>query len=193
MITINLVPRARKRRQLQGQLTHEDRMLIFVVVAILVVLLASFGYAKFLVIHTQNHLADLQNQIAALGEEQKLLDLNRSLAQQSLSMETNLSTAVHSQTSMNQILDDLGKDVPKECVLTEVDTTMQGGQLKVAASSTQFVNLVRMFNALSSDKKFSSVHIDAYQVPYSTGVSATGAAAQATMNLSLKWTGGSNG
>ncbi len=190
MITINLVPRARRRRESQ-QLTHEDRTLIFVVIAVLIALAGSYVYARFLVTKAQTHLADLQGQISVLGEEQKLLDLNRSLAQRSLSMETNLVTAIQSQANINQVLDDLGKDVPKNCVLTEVDATLQGGQLKITAGSTQFINLVRLFNALSGDRKFASVRINTYQVPYSTGTgSVGGTATQATMNLSLTWVGG---
>ena len=65
MITINLVPQARRRRQ--TQLTREDRTLIFVVVAVLVVLAATYGYSRLIVTQTTNHLADLNTQIAALG------------------------------------------------------------------------------------------------------------------------------
>src|SRR5664280_3016446 len=111
MTTINLVPHARKRRQ--TQLTQEDRTLIFVVLAVLVVLAASYGYARWTVAQTTNHLADLNTQVAALDSEQKLLDLNRALAQRSMAMETNLTTAVQLQINTNQVLDDLAKDLPK--------------------------------------------------------------------------------
>ena len=188
MITINLVPRARRRRQ--TQLTHEDRTLIFVVVAVLVVLALSYGYGRWTVVRTTNHLADLNAQIAALGGEQKLLDLNRALAQRSLAMETNLTTAVQLQVNTNQVLDDLAKDLPKACTLTEADITVLPGTLVIAATSSQFVDLVRFFNALSADKKFKDVHIDGYQVPYATGVAAQGPQAKATMNLTLTWVGG---
>lgn len=189
MITINLVPSARKRRQ--TQLTHEDRTLIFVVVAVLVVLAASYGYARLLVVQTTNHLANLNAQIAALDSEQKLLDLNRSLAQRSLTMETNLATAVQLQINTNQVLDDLAKDLPKACTLTQTDITVLPGTVVLSATSTQFVDLVRFFNALSADKKFKDVHIDGYQVPYATGVSVQGQPqAKATMNLTLTWVGG---
>jgi Tfp pilus assembly protein PilN len=188
MITINLVPNARRRRQ--SQLTREDRTLIFVVVAVLVVLALSYGYARWTVVRTTNHLADLNAQIAALGGEQKLLDLNRALAQRSLAMETNLTTAVQLQVNTNQVLDDLAKDLPKVCTLTEADITVLPGTLVIAATSSQFVDLVRFFNALSADKKFKGVHIDGYQVPYATGVAAQGPQAKATMNLTLTWVGG---
>lgn len=188
MITINLVPRARRRRQ--TQLTHEDRTLIFVVVAILVVLAASYSYARWIVAQETNHLADLNTQIAALDSEQKLLDLNRSLAQRSLAMETNVVTAVQSQVNTNQVLDDLAKDLPKACTLTQTDMTILPGTLVIAATSSQFVDLVRFFNALSADKKFKDVHIDGYQVPYATGTVVQGPQAQATMNLTLTWVGG---
>ncbi|MCX6097419.1 MAG: hypothetical protein NTZ77_02875, partial [Caldiserica bacterium] len=105
MITINLVPHARKRRQ--TQLGREDKTLIFVVVAVLVVLAASYGYARWMVGQTTTDLADLNSKIAALDSEQKLLDLNRSLAQRSLAMETNLATAAQLQSNTNQALDDL--------------------------------------------------------------------------------------
>jgi len=188
MITINLVPRARRRRQ--TQLTHEDRTLIFVVVAILVVLAASYSYARWIVAQTTTHLADLNTQIAALDSEQKQLDLNRSLAQRSLAMETNVVTAVQSQVNTNQVLDDLAKDLPKACTLTQTDMTILPGTLVIAATSSQFVDLVRFFNALSADKKFKDVHIDGYQVPYATGAVVQGPQTQATMNLTLTWVGG---
>ena len=188
MITINLVPRARRRRQ--TQLTHEDRTLIFVVVAILVVLAASYSYARWIVAQTTTHLADLNTQIAALNSEQKLLDLNRSLAQRSLAMETNITTAVQLQINTNQILDDLAKDLPKACALTQTDMTILPGTLVIAATSSQFVDLVWFFNALSVDKKFKDVHIDGYQIPYGTGAVVQGLQAQATMNLTLTWVGG---
>jgi len=188
MITINLVPHARRRRQ--THLTHEDRTLIFVVVAVLVVLAASYGYARLLVAQTTHHLADLNTQIAALDSEQKLLDLNRLLAQRSLAMETNLATAVQLQIDTNQVLDDLAKDLPKACTLTQTDITVLPGTVKIAATSSQFVDLVRFFNALSADPKFNDVHIDGYQVPYATGVIIQGQQAKATMNLTLTWVGG---
>ncbi len=188
MITINLVPHARRRRQ--AQLTHEDRTLIFVVVAVLVVLAASYGYARWIVAQETNHLADINTQIAALDSEQKLLDLNRSLAQRSLAMETNVVTAVQLQVNTNQVLDDLAKDLPKACTLTQTDMTVLPGTLVIAATSSQFVDLVRFFNALSADKKFKDVHIDGYQVPYATDTAVQGPQAKATMNLTLTWVGG---
>jgi len=188
MITINLVPHARRRRQ--TRLTHEDKMLVFVIVAVLVVLAASYGYARWTVVQTTNHLADLNADIAALGGEQKLLDLNRSLAQRSLAMETNLATAVQLQINTNQILDDLAKDLPKACTLTQTDITAISGTVKFSVSSSQFVDLVRFFNALSADPKFKNVHIDGYQVPYATGAVVQGPQAKATMNLTLTWVGG---
>jgi Tfp pilus assembly protein PilN len=188
MITINLVPQARRRRQ--TQLTHEDRTLIFVVVAVLVVLAASYGYARLLVGQTRNHLADLNTQIAALDSEQKLLDLNRKLAQRSLAMETNVVTAVQLQVNTNQLLDDLAKDLPKACTLTQTDITALPGTVVLSATSSQFVDLVRFFNALSADPKFKDVHIDGYQVPYATGAVVQGPQAKATMNLTLTWVGG---
>jgi len=188
MITINLVPKARKKRQ--TQLGREDKTLIFVAAAVLAVLALSYGYARFLVYKTTAHLADLNTQIAALDSEQKLLDLNRSLAQRSLAMETNISTAVQLQTNTNQVLDDLGKDLPKACTLTQTDITVLPGTIKVAATSAQFIDLVRFFNALSADAKFKDVHIDGYQIPYSTGGVVQGPKPQSTMNLSLKWVGG---
>jgi len=188
MITINLVPRARKRRQ--THLTHEDKMLIFVVVAVLVVLAASYGYARLLVVQTTNHLADLNAKIAALDSEQKLLDLNRSLAQRSLAMETNLATAVQLQVNTNQVLDDLAKDLPKACILTQTDITAIPGTVELSVSSSQFVNLVRFFNALSADTKFKDVHIDGYQIPYATGTVVQGLQPKSTMNLTLTWVGG---
>jgi hypothetical protein len=60
----------------------------------------------------------------------------------------------------------------------------------VAATSAQFIDLVRFFNALSADAKFKGVHIDGYQIPYSTGVVQQGLQQKATMNLSLTWAGG---
>jgi len=188
MITINLVPRARKRRQ--TQLTHEDRTLIFVVVAVLVVLAASYGYARWIVAQTTNHLADLNTQIAGLDSEQKLLDLNRALAQRSMVMETNLVTAVQLQVNTNQLLDDLAKDLPKACTLTQTDITALPGTVVLSVTSNQFVDLVRFFNALSADPKFKDVHIDGYQVPYATGAVVQGPEAKATMNLTLTWVGG---
>jgi Tfp pilus assembly protein PilN len=188
MITINLVPHARKRRQ--TQLTQEDRTLIFVVLAVLVVLAASYGYARWTVAQTTNHLADLNTQVAALDSEQKLLDLNRALAQRSMAMETNLTTAVQLQINTNQVLDNLAKDLPKACTLTQTDITVLPGTLVITATSTQFVDLVRFFNALSADKKFKNVHIDGYQIPYVTGTVIQGPQAKATMNLTLTWVGG---
>jgi Tfp pilus assembly protein PilN len=188
MITINLVPHARKRRQ--TQLTQEDRSVIFVVLAVLVVLAASYGYARWTVAQTTNHLADLNTQVAALDSEQKLLDLNRALAQRSMAMETNLTTAVQLQINTNQVLDDLAKDLPKACTLTQTDITVLPGTLVITATSTQFVDLVRFFNALSADKKFKNVHIDGYQIPYATGTVVQGPQAKATMNLTLTWVGG---
>lgn len=188
MITINLVPHARKRRQ--TQLTREDKTLIFVVVAVLVLLAASYAYARLLVIQTTDHLADLNTQIATLDSEQKLLDLNRSLAKRSLAMETNLATAVELQINTNQVLDDLARDLPKACTLTQTDITVLPGTVEIAATSLQFIDLVRFFNALSADTKFRDVHIDGYQVPYSTGVPVQGPAPKATMNLTLTWVGG---
>jgi len=188
MITINLVPNARRRRQ--TQLTHEDWTLIFVVIAVLVVLAASYGYARWIVAQETNHLADLNVQIAALDGEQKLLDLNRALAQRSMVMETNVVTAVQLQVNTNQLLDDLAKDLPKVCILTQTDITVLPGTVVLSASSSQFVDLVRFFNALSADKKFKDVHIDGYQIPYATGVVVQGLQSQATMNLTLIWVGG---
>jgi Tfp pilus assembly protein PilN len=188
MITINLVPNARRRRQ--TQLTHEDWTLIFVVIAVLVVLAASYGYARWIVAQETNHLADLNVQIAALDGEQKLLDLNRALAQRSMAMETNVVTAVQLQVNTNQLLDDLAKDLPKVCILTQTDITVLPGTVVLSASSSQFVDLVRFFNALSADKKFKDVHIDGYQIPYATGVVVQGLQSQATMNLTLTWVGG---
>jgi Tfp pilus assembly protein PilN len=165
-------------------------MLIFVVVAVLVVLAASYGYARLLVVQTTNHLADLNAKIAALDSEQKLLDLNRSLAQRSLAMETNLATAVQLQVNTNQVLDDLAKDLPKACTLTRADITAIPGTVELSVSSSQFVDLVRFFNALSADPKFKGVHIDGYQIPYATGAVVQGPQAKATMNLTLTWVGG---
>ena len=188
MITINLVPHARRRRQ--THLTHEDKMLIFVVVAVMLVLAASYGYARWTVVQTTNHLVDLNADIAALGGEQKLLDLNRSLAQRSLTMETNLVTAVQLQVNTNQLLDDLAKDLPKACVVTQTDITAIPGTVALSVNSSQFVDLVRFFNALSADPKFKDVHIDGYQIPYATGTVVQGLQAKATMNLTLTWVGG---
>jgi Tfp pilus assembly protein PilN len=188
MITINLVPHARRRRQ--TQLTHQDRTLIFVVVAVVVVLAVSYGYARLLVAQTTTHLGDLNTQIAALDSEQKLLDLNRSLAQRSLAMEANLVTAVQLQVNTNQLLDDLAKDLPKACTLTETDITVLPRTMAIVATSNQFVDLVRFFNALSVDPKFKNVHIDGYQIPYATGTVVQGPQAKATMNLTLTWVGG---
>ena len=191
MITINLVPHARRRRQ--TQLTHEDRTLIFVVIAVLVVLAASYGYARLLVSQTTAHLADLNGQIAALDAEQKLFDLNRSLAARSLSMETNLATAVQLQVNTNQVLDDLAKDLPKACTLTQTNITVLPGTMEIGVTSSQFIDLVRFFNALSADVKFKDVHISGYQIPYTTGVALQGQQAMSTMNLTLTWVGGKNG
>jgi Tfp pilus assembly protein PilN len=188
MITINLVPHARKRRE--THLTHEDRTLIFVVVAVLVVLAASYGYARLLVAQRTTHLDDLNTQIAALDSEQKLLDLNRSLAQRSLAMETNLATAVQLQINTNQVLDDLAKDLPKACTLTQTDITAIPGTVVLSVTSSQFVDLVRFFNALSADPKFENVHIEGYQIPYATGTVVQGPQPKATMNLTLTWVGG---
>jgi Tfp pilus assembly protein PilN len=188
MITINLVPNARRRRE--TQLTHEDRTLIFVVLAVLVVLAASYGYARWTVVQATTHLADLNAQIAALSSEQKLLDLNRALTQRSLLMENNVATAVQLQVNTNRILDDLAKDLPKACTLTQTEITVLPGTLVIAATSTEFVDLVRFFNALSADKKFKNVHIDSYQIPYATGAVVQGPLAKATMNLTLTWVGG---
>ncbi len=190
MITINLVPNLRRRRQ--SQLSREDKTLTFVVVAVLVVLAVSYGYARWTVAQTTTQLADLNTQIAALGSEQKLLDLNRALAQRSMAMETNLTTAVQLQVNTNQVLDDLAKDLPKACTLTQADITVLPGTVVVTAASTQFVDLVRFFNALSADKKFKNVHIDGYQVPYAAGAVVQGPPVQATMNLTLTWVGGGN-
>lgn len=188
MITINLVPNARKRRQ--THLTREDNTLIFVVVAVLVVLAASYGYARWIVAQETNHLADLNVQIAALDSEQKLLDLNRALAQRSMAMETSLVTAVQLQVNTNQLLDDLAKDLPKVCILTQTDITTIPGTVAVSVNSSQFVDLVRFFNALSADPKFKDVHIDGYQIPYTIGTVVQGPQAKATMNLTLTWVGG---
>jgi Tfp pilus assembly protein PilN len=188
MVTINLAPQAHRRRQ--TYLDREDKTLIFVVLAVLVVLAASHGYARFIVHKTTARLGDVNAQIAALNSEQKLLDLNRALAQRSLVMETNVAATVQLQVNTNQVLDDIGKDMPKTCLLTQTDITILPGTIKVTASSAQFVDLARFFNALSADAKFKDVHIDGYQVPYSTGVVQQGPQAQATMNLSLTWVGG---
>ena len=188
MITINLLPHARKRRQ--TQLGREDKTLIFVVVAVLAVLAASYGYARWMVGQTTTDLADLNGKIAALDSEQKLLDLNRSLAQRSLAMETNLATAVQLQVNTNQVLDDLGKDLPKACILTQTDITAIAGTVALSVNSSQFVDLVRFFNALSVDPKFRDVKIAGYQVPYATGTAIQGPPPKATMNLTLTWVGG---
>jgi len=191
MITINLVPHARRRQQVQ--LTHEDRMLMFVVLAVLLVLAATYGYARWTVIRTSNHLADLNAQITALASEQKLLDLNRSLAKRSLAMESNIGAAVKLQIDTNRMLDDLAKDLPKACLLTQANLTVLTGTIDISASSAQFVDLVRFFNALSADVKFKNVKITGYQVPYATGAVTQGLQPQATMNLTVTWVGGSNG
>jgi Tfp pilus assembly protein PilN len=188
MITINLVPQARRRRQ--TRLTREDKTLIFVVVAVLLVLAASYGYARWTVMQTTNDLADLNAQIAALEGEQKLLDLNRALAQRSLTMETNLAAAVALQVNTNQLLDDLAKDLPKACIVSQTDITTIPGVVSLSVNSSQFVDLVRFFNALSADPKFKDVHIDGYQIPYAVGTVAQGPQAKATMNLTLTWVGG---
>jgi Tfp pilus assembly protein PilN len=188
MITINLVPQARRRRQ--TRLTREDKTLIFVVIAVLAVLAASYGYARWTVLQRTNDLADLNAQIAALDGEQKLFDLNRALAQRSLAMETNLTTAVQLQVNTNQLLDDIAKDLPKACIVTQMDITAIPGTVALSVSSSQFVDLVRFFNALSTDPKFRGVLISGYQIPYATGPAAQGPQAQATMNLTLTWVGG---
>ncbi len=188
MITINLLPHARKRRQ--TQLGREDKTLIFVVVAVLAVLAASYGYARWMVGQTTTDLADLNGKIAALGGEQKLLDLNRSLAQRSLAMETNIATAAQLQSNTNQALDDLAKDLPKACTVTQTDMAVLPGTMEIAATSTQFIDLVRFFNALSVDPKFRDVKIAGYQVPYATGTAVQGPQPKATMNLTLTWVGG---
>jgi Tfp pilus assembly protein PilN len=188
MITINLVPQARRRRQ--TRLTREDKTLMFVVVAVLLVLAASYGYARWTVMQTTNDLADLNAQIAALEGEQKLLDLNRALAQRSLTMETNLAAAVALQVNTNQLLDDLAKDLPKACIVSQTDITTIPGVVSLSVNSSQFVDLVRFFNALSADPKFKDVHIDGYQIPYAVGTVAQGPQAKATMNLTLTWVGG---
>jgi Tfp pilus assembly protein PilN len=188
MITINLVPQARRRRK--TQLTREDRTLIFVVVAVLLVLAASYGYARWTVMQTTNDLADLNAKIAALEPEQKLLDLNRTLAQRSLAMEMNLAAAVELQVDTNQLLDDLAKDLPKACVVSQTDITTIPGTVALSVNSSQFVDLVRFFNALGADPKFKDVHIDGYQIPYAVGTVVQGPQAKATMNLTLTWVGG---
>jgi Tfp pilus assembly protein PilN len=160
------------------------------VIAVLVVLAASYGYARWTAVQTTNHLADLNAQIASLDSEQRLLDLNRSLAQRSLAMETNLATAVQLQINTNQVLDDLAKDLPKACTLTQTDITAIPGTVVLSVTSSQFVDLVRFFNALSADPKFQGVHIDGYQVPYGTGAVVQGQQAKSTMNLTLTWVGG---
>jgi cell division protein FtsL len=193
MITINLVPQARKRRQ--TQLTREDRTLIFVVIAVMIVLAASYVYARVLVYRTQANLADLQQQIAALDGEQKLLDLNRQLAQQSLTMERNLVASVQSQVDMNRVLDDVARDQPKVVTLTAFDFTPLDGRIQMTATGKNFIDLVRFFNALLADTRFQDVRIEAYSIPYETPqAGASALQQQATMNLSLTWKGGgSNG
>jgi len=188
MITINLVPQARRRRN--TQLTREDKTLIFVVVAVLLVLAASYGYARWTVMQTTNDLADLNAKIAALDGEQKLLDLNRTLAQRSLAMEMNLAAAVQLQVDTNQLLDDLAKDLPKACIVSQTDITTIPGTVALSVNSSQFVDLVRFFNALGADPKFKDVHIDGYQIPYAVGTVVQGPQAKATMNLTLTWVGG---
>jgi len=188
MITINLVPQARRRRK--TQLTREDKTLIFVVVAVLLVLGASYGYARWTVMQTTNNLADLNAKIAALDAEQKLLDLNRTLAQRSLAMEMNLAAAAQLQVNTNQLLDDLAKDLPKACIVSQTDITTIPGTVALSVNSSQFVDLVRFFNALGADPKFKDVHIDGYQIPYAVGTVVQGPQAKATMNLTLTWVGG---
>jgi Tfp pilus assembly protein PilN len=188
MITINLVPQARRRRQ--TSLTREDRTLIFVFIAVLAVLAASYGYARWTVMQTTNDLADLNAQIAALDGEQRLFDLNRALAQRSLAMETNLTTAVQLQVNTNQLLDDIARDLPKACIVTQMDITTIPGTVALSVNSSQFVDLVRFFNALGADPKFKDVHIDGYQIPYAVGTAVQGPQAKATMNLTLTWVGG---
>lgn len=190
MITINLLPQARKKRQ--TQLTHQDKTLIFVIVAVLVVLAGSYAFVKVTAMQETARLADLNAQIAALGDQQKLLDTNRALAQRSLAMEANLATAVGLQINTNVVLDDVARDLPKACTLTQAHLTPLSGGLELNASSAQFVNLVRFFNALSADKRFKDVHIDSYQVPYTTGVAVQGPQAEATMTLTATWVGGTN-
>ncbi|HPS69817.1 MAG TPA: hypothetical protein PLO19_03610 [Candidatus Cryosericum sp.] len=190
MITINLLPQARKKRQ--AQLTHQDKMLIFVIVAVLLVLAGSYAFVRVTAMRETAHLADLNAQIGALGDQQKLLDTNRALAQRSLTMETNLATAVGLQVNTNLVLDDVARDLPKACTLTQAHLTPLSGALELNASSAQFVNLVRFFNALSADKRFSGVHIDSYQVPYTTGPAVQGPQGEATMTLTATWVGGPN-
>jgi Tfp pilus assembly protein PilN len=193
MIMINLVPQARRRRR--TQLTREDRTLIFVVAAVLMVLLASYVYARVIVYRTQAHLTDLQQQIAALDGEQQLLDLNRQLAQQSLAMEKNLAASVQSQVDLNRVLDDVAQDQPRAVTLTSFDVTPLDGRIQMVATGTNFIDLVRFFNALLADTRFQDVRIEAYSIPYGTGQAGAAALDQkATMNLSLTWKGGgSNG
>jgi hypothetical protein len=139
---------------------------------------------------TTNDLADLNAKIAALEPEQKLLDLNRTLAQRSLAMEMNLAAAVELQVDTNQLLDDLAKDLPKACVVSQTDITTIPGTVALSVNSSQFVDLVRFFNALGADPKFKDVHIDGYQIPYAVGTVVQGPQAKATMNLTLTWVGG---
>jgi hypothetical protein len=94
------------------------------------------------------------------------------------------------QINTNQVLDDLAKDLPKACTLTQTDITAIPGTVVLSVTSSQFVDLVRFFNALSADPKFQGVHIDGYQVPYGTGVVVQGQQAKSTMNLTLTWVGG---
>ncbi|HEY9094079.1 MAG TPA: hypothetical protein VIN62_04510 [Candidatus Cryosericum sp.] len=190
MVTINLLPQARKKRQ--TQLTHQDKMLIFVVVAVLVVLAGSYAFVRVTATQETAHLADLNAQISALADEQRLLDANRALAQRSLAMEANLATAVGLQVNTNMVLDDVARDLPKACTLTQAHVTPLTGALELDASSEQFVDLVRFFNALAADKRFKDVHIDSYQVPYATGAVAQGPQARATMTLTATWVGGTN-
>ena len=105
-------------------------------------------------------------------------------------METNLATAAQLQVDTNQLLDDVAKDLPKACTLSQADVTALSGTVVLSASSSQFVDLVRFFNALSADPKFTDVHIDGYQVPYATGAAVQGQQAKSTMNLTLQWVGG---
>ncbi len=193
MITINLVPQARKRRH--AQLSREDKTLIFAAAFILFLLGASWGYTRYLAYRAQTHLNETNTAIASLNGEQKLLDLNRALAQRSLAMETNISNAVRLQVNTNKILDDIARDLPKACVLTQTQIDVVPGTVQLTATSLQFLDLVRFFNALSADTAFKDVRIDGYQVPYNTtGTVQGGVIPKATMNLSLTWAeGGQNG
>jgi len=136
MVTINLLPQARKKRQ--TQLTHQDKMLMFVVVAVLAVLAGSYAFVRVTAMQETAHLADLNSQIAALADEQKLLDTNRALAQRSLAMEANLATAVGLQVNTNVVLDDVARDLPKACTLTQAHVTPLTGVVELDASSVQF-------------------------------------------------------